>query len=107
MVFPSGWRKNAPPSSCENQADLIRYHLGVERSVLRRRITQRPNNVRFEELRRMLESYGWVVQRVRGSHYVFGRGGAIFPVPHHGGTVKAPYVRQALALTEGEDDAEE
>ncbi|MBI3971659.1 MAG: type II toxin-antitoxin system HicA family toxin [Chloroflexi bacterium] len=55
----------------------------------------------------MLESYGWVVQRVRGSHYVFGRGGAIFPVPHHGGTVKAPYVRQALALTEGEDDAEE
>jgi predicted RNA binding protein YcfA (HicA-like mRNA interferase family) len=63
--------------------------------------------VRFDELRRLLEAYGWQLTRVSGSHHVFERGSDIFPVPRHGRSVKAVYVRRALQLTAGEEDTSE
>jgi predicted RNA binding protein YcfA (HicA-like mRNA interferase family) len=74
----------------------------VDRAAERRRLAQRPNNVRFEELRRVLEAYGWRLDRISGSHHVFERGGARFSVPIHGGKVKPVYVRQALRWTADE-----
>ncbi len=40
---------------------------------------------------------------VNGSHYIFRRGTETFPLPYRKPTVKAPYVRAALRLTEDED----
>lgn len=56
----------------------------------------------------MLERHGWVLQRVKGSHYIYARAGsaAIVTVPVHGnrdlktGTLKA-LLRDA-GLTEGD-----
>jgi predicted RNA binding protein YcfA (HicA-like mRNA interferase family) len=56
------------------------------------------NAVRFEELRRLLEAYGWELARIRGSHHVFVRDGAQLTVPHHRPHVLPVYVRQVLAL---------
>lgn len=35
------------------------------------RIRQNPKNVSFEELRRVVESFGFTLNRVKGSHYIF------------------------------------
>jgi predicted RNA binding protein YcfA (HicA-like mRNA interferase family) len=75
----------------------------MDRQELRRRIAARPNSVRFEELAKLLEVYGWDCVRVRGSHHVFGRGGETFVVPVRRPHVLAIYVRAALERTdEGE-----
>ena len=79
----------------------------MQRSEVRRRLGQRPNGVRFDDLREMLEAYGWRVVRVSGSHHVFQRSGDTFSVPFHRPHVRATYVRQAMALTEGEDSGDD
>jgi hypothetical protein len=75
----------------------------VRRAELRRRIAARPNSVRFEELRRLLVAYGFGEREGAGSHVVFERGAVRLPIPFRRGTVLPTYVRQALALTDGED----
>jgi predicted RNA binding protein YcfA (HicA-like mRNA interferase family) len=37
----------------------------------RRKIQQNPKNVRFEDLRRLLEDYGFELRRSKGSHHSF------------------------------------
>ena len=72
----------------------------MDREALRERIVHRPNNVRFEELLRLLEAYGWEHVRTAGSHYILQRGTETFSLPYRKPTVKAAYVRRALQLTE-------
>lgn len=51
-----------------------------------------PSEIRFSDIRRLLESHGWTLERVRGSHHVFSKPGeGSFPVPVHNGKVKAVY----------------
>ena len=68
----------------------------MERAELRRRLARRPNAVRFEEIRRLLELSGWTLG---GSHYVFGRGGEQFVVPYRRSTMLPVYVREVLRRT--------
>ncbi|MBA2447497.1 MAG: type II toxin-antitoxin system HicA family toxin [Chloroflexi bacterium] len=82
----------------------MRYYCGVDRQELRRRIAQRAKAVRFSELQRLLQAYGWTLDRVAGSHYIFRRAGQKLPVPYRRPHVLRAYVDQALRLTEGEDD---
>jgi len=58
-----------------------------------------PGEVRFAEVRRMLEARGYVLERVRGSHHYFKkpRGGSI-SIPVHHGKVKPVYVRKIEKL---------
>ncbi|MDE2993331.1 MAG: type II toxin-antitoxin system HicA family toxin [Chloroflexota bacterium] len=53
--------------------------------------------MRFRELRRLLEAYGWDLVRIKGSHHTFvhydGRG---FVVPLRRPHVRSAYVREAL-----------
>jgi predicted RNA binding protein YcfA (HicA-like mRNA interferase family) len=58
-----------------------------------------PSEVRYPEVRRMLEAKGFRLDRVRGSHHVFEKPGA-FPmiVPVHHGKVKYAYVRKIEKL---------
>ncbi|HEY7296240.1 MAG TPA: type II toxin-antitoxin system HicA family toxin [Dehalococcoidia bacterium] len=73
---------------------------------MRRRLAQRPNAVRFDELRRYLELCGYSLQRVKGSHYIFRKGQRGIVVPYRRPHVLASYVREALTETheEGDDD---
>lgn len=71
---------------------------------MRRRIAQRTNAVTLAELRRLLEAYGWELDRVRGSHHIFAREQQTVSIPYRRPHLRATYVRQALKLTEGEDD---
>ena len=54
---------------------------------------------RFSQFRKKLESNGWTLARIRGSHHVFTKPGRRpFPVPVHGNKVNPAYVRQAEKL---------
>jgi predicted RNA binding protein YcfA (HicA-like mRNA interferase family) len=82
-------------------SDVVLYEV-PDRERLRQRISQRPNAVRFAELVRLLEAYGWTLRRIRGSHHVFVRGGAQVVVPFRRPTVLLPYVYEVLKATAGE-----
>ena len=63
------------------------------------------SEMRFGELRRWVESHGWVLERINGSHHVFRMpNGGHFAVPVHGGKVKPVYVRQIKKIIEGDQD---
>lgn len=71
---------------------------------MRRRIAQRPNAVTLAELRRLVEAYGWTLDRIAGSHHIFRRGGRKLSIPLRRPHVLLAYVRQALKETENDDD---
>lgn len=75
----------------------------MDRREFRRRLAQRPDSVRFEELERLLDLYGWEPDRSRGSHFGFRRGSEKIVIPRRRPHVLAVYVRLVLART-GEDD---
>lgn len=80
------------------------YDRPVNRRELWRRLAQRPNAVRFAEMRQLLELAGWTLERVKGSHHVFGRDGEQLVVPYRRPHVLAAYVREALRRTKEEGD---
>jgi predicted RNA binding protein YcfA (HicA-like mRNA interferase family) len=58
-----------------------------------------PNDIRFADIRRLLESHGWSLVRIRGSHHIFSKPGAgSTSVPVHGGKVKHAYYRKIKKL---------
>jgi len=65
-------------------------------------------SVSAKELCRLLERKGWVLLRVKGSHYIFGREGSKIriSVPMHGNrTMKHGLIRRVLGLAGlSEDD---
>ena len=57
------------------------------------------NEVRFAEVRRILEGRGYVLARIRGSHHLFIKPGELpVSVPVHQGKVKSVYVRKIEKL---------
>lgn len=74
-----------------------------KRGKLRQKIANNPKDVRFEDLRTLLERHGFVVIRVRGSHHVFAYEDTQYPqtsvtlvIPTHNNRVRKPYVLDAL-----------
>jgi predicted RNA binding protein YcfA (HicA-like mRNA interferase family) len=62
------------------------------------------NDIRFADVRRLLESHGWYLNRIRGSHHIFSKpGNGSTSVPVHGGKVKHAYYRKIKKLV-GEAD---
>ncbi|HEV3415640.1 MAG TPA: type II toxin-antitoxin system HicA family toxin [Pirellulales bacterium] len=60
-----------------------------------------PSETRFAEVKRMLESAGYRLGRIRGSHHTFTKPGASpVVVPVHHGKVKPYYVRQIKKLVQ-------
>ena len=54
-----------------------------------------PSDVRFAEVRRLLESHGWELSRIQGSHHVFTKEGETpIVVPVHNRRAKYAYVRE-------------
>lgn len=60
------------------------------------------DTVPFRDIRRALESAGWKLVRVRGSHHVFTKAEeAPVVVPVHGGRVKRVYKREVEKAVQG------
>lgn len=70
-------------------------------------MAEHPRTVTFVEARRVLEAYGWTLDRIHGSHHRFSRAGAHLTVPLRRPCILPVYVRQILAATSGGDDEEE
>jgi predicted RNA binding protein YcfA (HicA-like mRNA interferase family) len=57
------------------------------------------SEMRFGEVRKLLESKGYTLHRITGSHHIFVKAGVPhMSVPVHHGKVKASYVRQIQKL---------
>lgn len=53
------------------------------------------SEVRFGEVRALLERHGWTLRRISASHHIFKKeGDRMFSVPVHRGKVKPAYVRE-------------
>lgn len=73
------------------------------------RIKNLSKDIRFDELRKILESYGYVMNAPRGgsSHYTFRKEGkSPITVPKHE-PIKAVYVRMVKDLIESEETNDE
>ena len=68
------------------------------REKLLQKIRQAPNDVTFSDLRKLLESEDFFLDRITGSHHVFRRGDTVFVVPMHQNRVKTVYVKRALEI---------
>ena len=57
------------------------------------------SEVRFPDVRKMLEAKGYTLTRIAGSHHVFTKPGfRSVPIPVHRGKVKPSYVRMIEKL---------
>ena len=53
------------------------------------------SDVRYSEVKKLLESHGWTCSRVKGSHHVFTKDGELpISIPVHRQKVKHSYVRR-------------
>jgi predicted RNA binding protein YcfA (HicA-like mRNA interferase family) len=71
----------------------------MERADLWRRLAERPNAVRFEELDQLLRTSGFLRRHRAGSHYTYSRGRQRIVVPRRRPYLLPVYVRLALKLT--------
>lgn len=74
------------------------------------KISSRPFNtsITFTELTDYLTHYGFSLERINSSHYIFKHNnGSMLSVPCHGKTVKAAYVKQAYKLVKNLEDENE
>lgn len=61
-----------------------------------------PSEVRYTDVKKLLESNGWVHDRTNGSHHIFvGEGRPPVSVPVHKGKVKFGHVRRIKKLIQG------
>ncbi len=59
----------------------------------------------FTKVRRLLESQGWTLARISGSHHIFTKPGELpISIPVHRGKVKTVYVRKIEKICRGEED---
>jgi predicted RNA binding protein YcfA (HicA-like mRNA interferase family) len=57
------------------------------------------SEVRFSEVKKMLEAKGYFLDRVAGSHHIFKKPGVrSLPIPVHNGKVHPAYVRMIKKL---------
>lgn len=78
-----------------------------KRKKLLLRIKQNPKDVIFDDLRKLLEMYGFVLKRMRGSHRSFKgivSGQAVLFVVPCNQPLKEIYVKKALILIEQIDN---
>ena len=71
-----------------------------KREKLLEKLKQSPFNVSFADIRRLLESEEFFLDRVNGSHHIFRKADIIFVVPVHQNRVKAIYVKRVIEIIE-------
>ena len=85
----------------------------TRRQKRRQKIAKNPKNVKFEDLQRLLEDYGFELKRTKGSHHSFvgyiGDEKTTIVIPYRR-PLKAVYVKKVLAVlveVESLEEAEE
>ncbi len=64
-----------------------------------------PNESKFSGVRGLLESNGWTLARISGSHHIFTKPGRLpISIPVHHGKVKATYVRKVERIIREDED---
>jgi predicted RNA binding protein YcfA (HicA-like mRNA interferase family) len=75
--------------------------VGDKRQKRRKKIARNPKNVRFEDLRRVLEDYDFELKRTKGSHHSFvgyvGDQKVLVVIPYQR-PLKEVYVKKVLAI---------
>ncbi len=72
----------------------------TKRDKLLDRVKQSPHNVTFADIRKLLESEDFVLDRIAGSHHVFRKADIVFVVPVHQNRVKVVYVKRVIEIIE-------
>ncbi len=67
-------------------------------------IKNNPTNVRFEDLKKVLEGIGYKAVNRGGSHYVFTKKGSIALTIPYRKPVKVIYVKQVIKIVEEEEN---
>lgn len=63
------------------------------------------SEVRFFEVRKLLERYGWELARISGSHHIFLKSGEDpISIPVHRGKVKSVYVKKIRRICEEQEE---
>ncbi|MEW5814396.1 MAG: type II toxin-antitoxin system HicA family toxin [Spirochaetota bacterium] len=67
-----------------------------------KRIITNPNNVSFKDFVRLLEAFGFYLERTKGSHHIFHKAGIreIINIQDVEGEVKSYQIRQFLKIVE-------
>ena len=73
----------------------------MNREKLLAKARNNPRGLRFDELIRLLDAYGWQLARVRGSHHIFKRDGVWDQINIQelkGGKAKPEQVKEVLRV---------
>ncbi len=72
----------------------------TQREKLIAKMRARPVEADLEDVEKILELFGWVRQRQKGSHVSYGTPGVteIFTLPVHHGKVKQVYIKKLCIL---------
>lgn len=70
-----------------------------QKEKLLKSLKNNPKNVRFEELKKVLEGYEFKLCHISGSHHKFKKGSISVIIPYHK-PLKEIYVKQVLSLIE-------
>ncbi len=68
-------------------------------------IENNPKNVKFEDLKKILENLGYAAVNGGGSHYVFSKKDSVSLTIPYKRPVKVIYVKQVIRIIEEENDA--
>ncbi len=72
----------------------------TKRNKLLERLKNSPNNVKFTDIRKLLELEGFILDRITGSHHIFQKDDMVFVIPVHSNRVKSIYVKRVIELIE-------
>ncbi|PAF50840.1 type II toxin-antitoxin system HicA family toxin [Helicobacter sp. 13S00477-4] len=67
---------------------------------LLKNIQNNPKNVSFEDLKKVLEQNGFILDRAKGSHHTFYKGDITITIPYKK-PIKEVYVKMALIYIKG------
>lgn len=67
-----------------------------------KKLFESPANVSVQELQMVLEYFGYKLDRINGSHFIFKhKNGEIYPVPVHNNKIKKYYIKKLLKVLYG------
>ena len=62
------------------------------------KIKNNPKDVKFNEIKNILDEHGFVLKRISGSHFIYSKDEITFVIPSHNNKVKEIYVKRIIEL---------
>ena len=78
--------------------------MGTKEKLIEK-LLRKPNDMRFDEIKNVLENEGFKNARTRGSHFAFknAKNGKRIIIPTHNNIVKKCYIEEIIKILELED----